>query len=77
VASKGGADEPPAWYVNLQADSDVEVQVKDERFPAHARTATPEERRELWDVMTAEWPAYDDYQAKTAREIPLVIVEPR
>jgi deazaflavin-dependent oxidoreductase (nitroreductase family) len=75
VASKGGADEPPAWYVNLQADPDVQVQIGAERFSARARTATPEERRAMWPVMTAVWPAYDDYQTKTAREIPIVVLE--
>ena len=75
VASKGGAPEPPAWYVNLQANPDVEVQVLGDRFPARARTATPEERQAMWPVMTAVWPAYDDYQRKTAREIPIVVLE--
>jgi len=75
VASKGGADRPPAWYLNLQADPAVEVQVMDDRFKAHARTATADERRALWPTMTAEWPAYDDYQKKTDREIPIVILE--
>jgi deazaflavin-dependent oxidoreductase (nitroreductase family) len=75
VASKGGADQPPAWYLNLEADPDVEVQVKDERFKARARTATSEERRRLWPTMTAEWPDYDDYQKKTEREIPIVVLE--
>jgi deazaflavin-dependent oxidoreductase (nitroreductase family) len=75
VASYGGADEPPAWYLNLEADPDVEVQVKDERFKARARTASPEEKRELWPTMTAEWPSYDEYQQKTDREIPIVVIE--
>jgi deazaflavin-dependent oxidoreductase (nitroreductase family) len=75
VASKGGAPEPPAWYVNLKADPDVEVQVKGDRFPARARDATPEEQAELWKIMTAEWPDYDNYQTKTDRRIPVVILE--
>jgi len=75
VASKGGSDQPPAWYLNLQAEPDVEVQVMDDRFKAHARTATADEKRALWPTMTAEWPAYDDYQKKTDREIPIVILE--
>ena len=75
VASKGGADEPPAWYLNLQADPEVEVQVMDDRFTARARTATPEEKQALWPTMTAEWPDYDAYQKKTDREIPIVILE--
>jgi deazaflavin-dependent oxidoreductase (nitroreductase family) len=75
VASKGGADQPPAWYLNLEADPEVEVQVRGERFKAHARTATDEERARLWPTMTAEWPAYDEYQQKTDRQIPIVILE--
>ena len=75
VASKGGADEPPAWYVNLKADPEVEVQVKGDRFKAHARDATPDEKPEMWKTMTAEWPAYDDYQKKTERQIPVVVLE--
>src|ERR1700749_3629587 len=75
VASKGGADEPPAWYLNLEADPEVEVQVLDDRFKARARTATPEEKPELWKTMTAEWPDYDAYQKKTDREIPVVVLE--
>jgi deazaflavin-dependent oxidoreductase (nitroreductase family) len=74
VASKGGAPEHPAWYRNLQANPDVEVQVGPERFKATARTATPEERPEMWKIMTGEWPAYDDYQRKTDREIPVVVI---
>jgi deazaflavin-dependent oxidoreductase (nitroreductase family) len=75
VASKGGADEPPAWYLNLEANPEVQVQVLDDRFTARARTATPEEKPDLWRTMTAEWPAYDEYQQKTTREIPVVILE--
>ena len=75
VASKGGADQPPAWYVNLKADPEVEVQVKGDRFKAHARDATPDEKPEMWKTMTAEWPAYDDYQSKTEREIPVIVLE--
>jgi deazaflavin-dependent oxidoreductase (nitroreductase family) len=75
VASKGGADAPPAWYLNLEADPEVEVQVKGDRFKANARVATPEEKAEMWQTMTAEWPAYDEYQKKTDREIPIVVLE--
>jgi deazaflavin-dependent oxidoreductase (nitroreductase family) len=77
VASKGGAPQHPAWYLNLDANPDVEVQVKGERFRAHARTATPEEKPELWPIMTEEWPSYDEYQTKTGREIPVVVLERR
>jgi deazaflavin-dependent oxidoreductase (nitroreductase family) len=75
VASKGGAPVPPAWYVNLEQDPNVEVQVHDEVFPARARTAAPDEKPELWSTMTATWPAYDDYQRKTDRPIPVVVLE--
>jgi deazaflavin-dependent oxidoreductase (nitroreductase family) len=75
VASKGGADEPPAWYLNLEADPEVQVQVKGDRFTARARTATADEKPEMWKTMVAEWPAYDEYQEKTSREIPVVVLE--
>jgi deazaflavin-dependent oxidoreductase (nitroreductase family) len=77
VASKGGAPQPPAWYVNLEAHPEVEVQVLGDRFTAHARTATDDERPALWKIMTAEWPDYDEYQAKTDRTIPVVVLERR
>ena len=75
VASKGGADEHPQWYRNLQANPEVQVQVGGERFPARARTATGDERSRLWKLMAEIWPAYDQYQTKTSREIPVVILE--
>jgi len=75
VASKGGADEPPAWYLNLVADPSVEVQVRNDRFSARARDAGPEEKPEMWRTMTAAWPAYDDYQRKTQRQIPVVVLQ--
>ncbi len=75
VASKGGADEPPAWYLNLEADPEVDVQVKGDRFRAKARTATADEKPEMWEKMAATWPAYNEYQEKTDREIPVVVLE--
>lgn len=76
VASKGGSPDHPAWYLNLSEQPEVTVQVRDRRFPARARTATAQERSELWSLMTDTWPAYDDYQRKTEREIPVVVLEP-
>jgi deazaflavin-dependent oxidoreductase (nitroreductase family) len=76
VASKGGAPVPPAWYLNLQEHPRVEVQVRDDEFPARARTATPEEKPDMWRTMTATWPDYDAYQRKTDRDIPVVVLEP-
>jgi deazaflavin-dependent oxidoreductase (nitroreductase family) len=75
VASKGGAEEHPAWYLNLSADPEVTVQVRGDRFQARARTATPDEKPELWKLMTGRWPAYDEYQHKTNRDIPVVVLE--
>ena len=75
VASKGGADSHPDWYRNLVANPEVEVQVLAERFKARARTASPQEKPALWQKMTQIWPAYDEYQARTRRPIPVVILE--
>lgn len=75
VASKGGADAPPSWFVNLQANPEVDVQILGDRFRARARTATPEEKPDMWRTMTAVWPDYDNYQTKTDREIPVVVLE--
>jgi deazaflavin-dependent oxidoreductase (nitroreductase family) len=75
VASNGGSDAPPSWYENLRADPEAEVQVLEHRFKVHARDATPEEKPELWRQMSGEWPPYDDYQQKTDREIPVVVLE--
>jgi deazaflavin-dependent oxidoreductase (nitroreductase family) len=73
VASKGGTDQPPAWFLNLEA----EIQVKGDRFPVRARVASAEEKSEMWTKMAAVWPDYDDYQARTEREIPVVVLERR
>lgn len=75
VASKGGAQKHPAWYLNLAATPEVQLQVGAEKFTAHARTATAEEKPALWRLMTAVWPDYDSYQKKTKREIPVVVLE--
>jgi deazaflavin-dependent oxidoreductase (nitroreductase family) len=75
VASKGGSVNHPLWYLNLRTNSEVVIQVGSEVFPALARDATEEERPELWEQMTGLWPAYDDYQARTDRQIPLVVIE--
>jgi len=76
VASTGGADRHPLWYLNLVAHPNVRVQVGSEQFLARARTASAEEKPRLWPLMTAIWPAYDQYQARTTRSIPVVLLEP-
>ncbi len=75
VASKGGADEPPAWFRNLEAAPDVEVQIKGDRFRARARVATAEEKPAMWAEMVSVWPDYENYQTRTSREIPVVVLE--
>jgi deazaflavin-dependent oxidoreductase (nitroreductase family) len=77
VASKGGAPEHPQWYRNLVAHPDVTVQVGADRFAATARTASPDEKKRVWPLMTEVWPSYDDYQKRTEREIPVVILSRR
>jgi deazaflavin-dependent oxidoreductase (nitroreductase family) len=75
VASKGGAPEHPGWYRNLEQEPSVELQVRDEVFPARARKAEGEERKRLWKLVNEQWPDYDSYQTKTDREIPVVVLE--
>jgi deazaflavin-dependent oxidoreductase (nitroreductase family) len=74
VASKGGAPAHPAWYLNLVANPHVKLQVGAEVFDAVARDARDDERDELWAIMVKEWPAYDEYQTKTERRIPIVVL---
>jgi len=75
VASKGGAPENPGWYRNLLKNPEVEVQIKGETFRARARTAEGGERERLWRLMNEMWPHYAEYQEKTDREIPVVVLE--
>lgn len=76
VASKGGHREHPDWYRNLVANPDVEVTVDGRTRPLRARTATAEEKAELWPTIVAAYRGYDGYQRNTDREIPVVICEP-
>jgi deazaflavin-dependent oxidoreductase (nitroreductase family) len=77
VASKGGAPDHPDWFKNLEADPQANIQVKGERVPVRARVAEGEERERLWRLMAEVWPAYDDYQGKTDRQIPVIVFERR
>jgi deazaflavin-dependent oxidoreductase (nitroreductase family) len=76
VASKGGAPEDPGWYRNIAKTPEVELQVGDEVFPAHAHVADGDERDRLWKLAAKQWPDYDEYAKKTDREIPVVVLEP-
>ncbi|HEX6665302.1 MAG TPA: nitroreductase family deazaflavin-dependent oxidoreductase [Solirubrobacterales bacterium] len=77
VASKGGFPKNPAWFHNLMANPDTTVQIGSEQRPVHARVAAPEERERLWGMAVAAYHGYEDYRARTDREIPLVVLEPR
>lgn len=77
VASKGGAPDHPDWYKNLEAHPEALIQIKGEQIPVRARTARDDERTRLWERMAEVWPAYRDYQARTEREIPVVVFERR
>jgi deazaflavin-dependent oxidoreductase (nitroreductase family) len=76
VASRGGSPEHPSWYLNLVEHAEVDLQVEAAKFSARARTANADEKPRLWSLMTSIWPDYDNYQSKTDRDIPLVILEP-
>jgi len=75
VASAGGAPKHPNWYLNLVDNPEVEVQVGADKFKARARTAAPEEKPRLWQIMAKLFPNYTEYQTKTIRQIPVVILE--
>jgi deazaflavin-dependent oxidoreductase (nitroreductase family) len=76
VASKGGAPDHPGWYKNLVANPEVEVQVGTKKLKAKARTVTGEERTRLWQEALKFWPPYADYEKKTERQIPVVVLDP-
>jgi deazaflavin-dependent oxidoreductase (nitroreductase family) len=77
VASRGGDDHHPAWFLNLQANPDVEVALAGAaKQPMRARVASPDERARLWPRVVAAYKGYGGYQEKTSREIPLVLLAP-
>ncbi|HYH61488.1 MAG TPA: nitroreductase family deazaflavin-dependent oxidoreductase [Solirubrobacterales bacterium] len=75
VASKGGTPDHPYWFLNLEENPEAEIQVLDEKVPVSYSVAEGEERERLWKLMAEVWPDYDEYQTKTDREIPVVILE--
>jgi deazaflavin-dependent oxidoreductase (nitroreductase family) len=77
VASKGGDHRHPQWYLNLVADPDVELTVAGRTIEMTARTATADEKAELWPEIVAAYKGYEGYQRRTDRDIPIVICEPR
>lgn len=77
VASKGGFSHHPAWYLNLEKSPDVTVQVGSDRREMRARIANDTEKQHLWPKLVAMYRDYDDYQARTDRKIPVVVLEGR
>ena len=77
VASKGGAPQHPAWFLNLRDHHEVRFQVGNKKYRGRARIATGGEHHKLYAMMTGIFAPYRDYQAKTAREIPVVVLEPQ
>jgi deazaflavin-dependent oxidoreductase (nitroreductase family) len=76
VASMGGAPKHPSWYLNLTTNPAAEVQVKGDRIPVTAHTASDDEKPRLWQIVTEVWPNYDVYQTRTDRVIPVVVLSP-
>lgn len=77
VASKGGFPNHPQWYLNLLADPEVTIEIKRERLPMVARVADADEKAEIWPELVAMYSSFDTYQARTERDIPVVICSPR
>ena len=77
IGSYGGLDRPPAWSLNLQADPRAELENGRERRQVVARTAGPGERARLWAAVTAKAPGYLEYERRTSREIPVIVLRPR
>lgn len=76
IASKGGSPTHPKWYLNVEADPHVQVQVKGDIYEAVARTAESPEREQIWAEAIKHWPNYDVYQSRTDRKIPVVVLNP-
>jgi deazaflavin-dependent oxidoreductase (nitroreductase family) len=77
VASNGGSDYVPAWWLNLRSNPAAEVVIGEARTPVTAREASPVERARLWPEFTSRFSGYAKYATRTAREIPVVMLEPR
>ena len=76
VASRGGMSAPPAWYLNLKADPNATVRLGSTTQPVRAHFATEDQRARYWPMLTAAYPHFDAYQARTSRRIPVVILSP-
>src|SRR5437867_12956468 len=74
VASNAGRDKEPSWWTNLRRDPHAEVRIRGDKRKIIARKAAEEEKNDLWPLLTKMYPAYSDYQTRTKREIPVVIL---
>lgn len=77
VASKGGSPANPSWFENLKANPEATIEVKAEKVAVRSSVAEGEERSRLWSLMAEDWPAYNDYQTRTERQIPVVVLSRR
>ena len=75
MGSRGGSPTHPKWYLNILADPHVEIQIKADKFAAVARTAGSPERELIWKEALKTWPRYDEYQSRTTRQIPVVVID--
>lgn len=76
VASNGGARQHPAWYLNLRANPEATVEIGDRKLRVRAEQASPEERERLWPKLVEMYGSYEDYQRRTEREIPVIVLHP-
>ena len=77
VASIGGNPKNPAWYHNVKAHPEIEIERGGKRRPMTARVVDEAERAQLWPRLLEVWPAWEDYQARTTRQLPVIVCEPR
>lgn len=76
VASNGGRDKDPSWWKNLRQTPEAQIRIKRDEFRVRAERASDEQKIRLWPILTKMYPGYDDYQRKTKREIPVVLLTP-
>jgi deazaflavin-dependent oxidoreductase (nitroreductase family) len=77
IASKGGAPDHPSWYLNIQDEPMVQIQVSTREMKAKAEEVQGEKRKRLWEAMVEVWPDYENYQKKTERKIPVILLLPQ
>ena len=76
IASKGGAPNHPAWYLNMQANPEVQLQIRADKFAATMSVAEGQDREKLWKMMVEIYPPFEEYQQNTSRQIPVAVLSP-